>query len=131
MNSTREGFGIVEVIVSMVLLAVVLTTLAGLTYTTAQQAIVAGNSSTRQAASLGALNRLAALPFAQLGTAVGCDTTGTQNNLYERCVTVTSLAGTARQVDIVTTPLQRGVPASTVRLVRSAPTPPNPLCTGC
>jgi prepilin-type N-terminal cleavage/methylation domain-containing protein len=126
----QDGFTIVEVIVSMVMMAVVLTTLGGMTYATARQAIVTSDSTARQAASLEAVNRFATLPFDDLVGAAGCDTVGTAGNRYERCATVTTAPRVAR-IRIVTTPLQRDVPASTTNLVRSNPPAVNPLCTSC
>jgi prepilin-type N-terminal cleavage/methylation domain-containing protein len=126
MSGRREGFTIMEVIVSIVLVAIILTTLAGLTFATARQAVFASDVTTREAASLAALNRLATLPFDQLPGAVGCDTTGTQNNHYEMCVSV-STAGAATRVEVTTTPLQRAGAPTSVQLVRMRPPPENPF----
>lgn len=131
MNTRQEGFTLVEVVIAMVLLAIILTTLGGLTFATARQAVIADNSMDRQAASLEMVNRYAAMPFAQLAPGQTCETVGTTNNLYQRCATVTQF-GSKRQVVVVTTPQQRDVPPSTVTLIRNAPPAASPLCTvGC
>ena len=132
MNTRQEGFTIAEVIVTMTLLGIILTTLGGLTYTTARQAVVNTDTTTLEAASLETVNRFAALPFANLQAAAGCDTTGTLNNKYRRCVTV-NVSGNSAQVQVVTTPLQRTtrVPVATVLFTRVGPPSSNPLCVGC
>jgi Tfp pilus assembly protein PilV len=127
MSGRREGFSIMEVIVSIVLVAIILTTLAGLTFATARQAVFAGDVTTREAASLAALNRLATLPFDQLPGAAGCETLGAENNRYSLCVTV-STAGGATTVAVTTTPLQRTGAPTSVQLVRMRPPPDNPFC---
>lgn len=93
--------------------------------------MVADNIAARQAASLDLVNRFAAVPYAQLAAGTFCDSTGSVNNWYLRCATITPASGGMR-VDVVTTPQQRDIPASTVTIVRNAPPTTNPLCTlGC
>lgn len=127
MSSQRDGFTIMEVIVTIVLVAIILTTLAGLTFATARQAVFAGDVATREAASLATLNRLATLPFDQLAGAAGCRTAGTANNEYSMCVTVSTAGGAAR-VNVTTTPLQRAGAPTSLDLVRMGPPPENPFC---
>lgn len=128
MMSNREGFGLVEVVVAMVLLAIITTALAGLTYASARQAIVADHAMAREAVALQTLNQLTTMPYANLTG--GCQTVGSTNRQFQVCVTLTLLTN-ATEVEIVTTPLQHNVPASTARLIRAAPPAANPLCMGC
>jgi prepilin-type N-terminal cleavage/methylation domain-containing protein len=130
MNTRRDGFSMLEVVLAMVLLSVILTALAGLTFRTAKQAVHNGDGSRVQAASLELVNRFSALPYANLAGAAGCDTVGSLNNKFQRCVTVTT-TGNSSQVTVVTTPLQRSASAITVRFNRVAPASTNPLCIGC
>jgi prepilin-type N-terminal cleavage/methylation domain-containing protein len=130
MMQNREGFGLVEVVVAMVMMAIIMTSLAGLTYASARQSIIADHAMTRQAVMLQTVNRLATMPYASLGTAAGCETIGVDNREFESCVTL-SAATNATRVSIVTTPLQQNVPASTAQLIRAAPATSNPLCMGC
>lgn len=130
MMSNREGFGLIEVVVAMVLLAVIATSLAGLTYASARQSILADNAMARQAVALQAVNILATMPYANLGGAAGCTDVGSANRQFRTCVTLSS-ATNATVIQIVTTPLQTNLPAATMRLIRSAPPSQNPLCTGC
>jgi prepilin-type N-terminal cleavage/methylation domain-containing protein len=127
----QEGFSIMEVLVALIIMSIILTTLGGLTFVTAQQSVRADNSMVRQAASLEMVNRFATMPYNSVAASAGCDTVGTLNNRYERCAVV-SASGNALRVNVTTTPLQRGIPASVVSLVRNAPPIQNPLCTsGC
>ena len=119
-----------ELVVAMILLSVILTALAGLTFSTARQAMQNTDATRVQAASLEMVNRFSALPYHSLAGAAGCDTVGTSNNRFERCVTVTT-TGNSAQVQVVTTPLQRSAAAITVRFNRVAPGSTNPLCIGC
>jgi prepilin-type N-terminal cleavage/methylation domain-containing protein len=130
MNPRQDGFTIIEVLVAVVLMSIILVTLGGLTYATASQAIYASDASTSQAASLGMVNRLSTLPFNDLAGAAGCETLGSGNNKYERCVTVT-MTGMLARIQVVTTPQQRNAHTTTVNLVRTRPPTGNPLCTTC
>jgi prepilin-type N-terminal cleavage/methylation domain-containing protein len=127
MNSRSEGFSIMEVLVTIVLLAIILTTLAGLSFSAARQSVFAADASTREAAALATMNRLATLPYDQLAAAAGCETRGTTNNQYTLCVNVNMSDGAARVV-ITTTPLQRTAAPAAVQLVRMGPPPSNPFC---
>jgi prepilin-type N-terminal cleavage/methylation domain-containing protein len=133
MSGRQQGFSLIEVIVSIVLLAVILTALAGMTYFTAQQAVAATNATAREAASLELVNRYATLPFASLQAAQGtsCDQVGATNDLYERCVTITLESSSRAAVRIVTTPLQRATTPAVVEFKRVAPPTGNPLCMTC
>jgi prepilin-type N-terminal cleavage/methylation domain-containing protein len=130
MSSRNAGFTMIEVVVALILLSVILTALAGLTFTTARQAVLNTDQTQAQAASLELVNRLSALPYNNLAGAAGCDVVGTPNNQYRRCVTVTP-SGNSAQVEVVTTPLQRKAAPLTVRFNRVAPGATNPLCIGC
>jgi prepilin-type N-terminal cleavage/methylation domain-containing protein len=130
MMTNREGFGLVEVVVAMVLLAIIVTALGGLTFASARQSIVADNAMARQAVALETVNRLATMPYANVLTSGGCQTVGPTNRQFQTCVTLSAAVnGTA--IRVVTTPLQHNVPASTMHLIRAAPVTSNPLCVGC
>lgn len=129
MKTRQEGFTIAEVVMSMVMLGVVLTTLAGLVYSTAVTAVKAQDTSTRTAITLEIVNRYTTLPFANLTSA--CDTTGTTGAQYRRCATVVVNSANQRTVTIDVTPLQRDTTTESVTFIRSFRTASNPLCLGC
>ena len=130
MIQNREGFGLVEVVVAMVMLAIIVTSLAGLTYASARQSMIADNAMARQAVALQTVNRFATMPYANIPGAAGCDTVGSTNRAFETCVTLAP-ATNATRVQIVTRPLQYKMAASTMRIIRAAPATSNPLCMGC
>jgi prepilin-type N-terminal cleavage/methylation domain-containing protein len=131
MKKRQEGFTIVEVVISMVLLSIILVTLAGLTYSTAQRAISATTVSQRQSFAMETVNRLTTLPYASLPGAAGCTTVGSTNNQFSNCVTV-SVGGNSTTIQVVTTPLHRSsLGASGVTFVRTNNNIVNPLCSGC
>ena len=76
MKAQQQGFTLVEVVIALVLMAIILTTLGGLTFVTARQAVVADNTMEREAASLEMVNRYAAMPFNQLTVGTACDSAG-------------------------------------------------------
>jgi prepilin-type N-terminal cleavage/methylation domain-containing protein len=119
MTGNREGFSLMEVVVSIVLLSIILTGLAGMTFATAQQAVFTTNTAARQALSLELVNRYATLPYDSLANyaTMRCDSVGTTNDRYRRCVRSTT-GSNQSAVEITVTPLQRDTSGTTVRLVR-------------
>ncbi|HEX6693568.1 MAG TPA: prepilin-type N-terminal cleavage/methylation domain-containing protein [Longimicrobiales bacterium] len=128
-SGRREGFSLVEVVVTMVILAVIVMSLAALTGYTAQQSLRAANATGRQAVALQEANRVAALPYTALpATASGCSNVTIGLLTYQRCYTVTT--GTRfRDVMVVITPQRAGTFADTVRIRRVINATPNPLNT--
>jgi prepilin-type N-terminal cleavage/methylation domain-containing protein len=134
MTRRQDGFSMVEVLLAMVLLAIILTALAGFTFSTAQRALVAGDASTREAIKVAAVNRLNTVPWDTVTAiaAVGsrCDIVAlADRNRYRRCLRVTASGTRSAVVWVVITPLQRGLVADSTRFVRQGETPPSPLCT--
>jgi prepilin-type N-terminal cleavage/methylation domain-containing protein len=129
-KSNREGFTLLEVIVSIVLLSIIIAGLAGMTFASAQQAVFTTNAASRQALSLELVNRFSTLPYDSLANyaVMQCDSVGPVNDSYRRCVSSTA-NGRQSTVEITVIPLQRNTSASTVRLVRMDDVPQsNPLC---
>ena len=127
-SGRRDGFSLAEVVITMVILAVIISSLGALTAVTARRSLVAANSAGRQAFTLQEANRIAAMPYASLPAMVGCDTATGGTLRYRRCTTVT--AGTRyRDVMVVVTPLRSGTYADTVRLRRVITATNNPLFT--
>ena len=129
MKTRREGFTIAEVVMSMVMLGIVLTTLAGLVYSTAVQAVKAQDTTTRTAATIEVVNRYTTLPFDSLRSR--CDTTGTGRARYRRCANVTVNSPNQRTVTIGVKALQRDTTTKSVTFIRAFRTSSNPLCLGC
>jgi prepilin-type N-terminal cleavage/methylation domain-containing protein len=95
----REGFSLVEVMISIVLLAIILIALAGMTFQTAQRSVQLSDASTRQALLLQEVNRVSAVPLGTVSALAGCDSVFTGPHRFERCVAVADI-GHVRQVTI-------------------------------
>jgi len=129
MKNRQDGFTIMEVMISVVILGIVLTTLAGLVYASAVQAVRAQDTTTRTGITLEMVNRYSTLPFANLTS--GCQTTGKPRAMYNKCATVVNNSGNQRTVTITVKPLQRDTTTETVVFIRSLRNSSNPLCVGC
>lgn len=132
MNSRQDGFTIVEVVMAMMLLAIVLTSLAGFTFSTARAAVAAGDATSRQAASLELVNRLNAMPADSLEDLLATQYVDTftlgQRNQFERRATLTG-AGAVNEVVVRTRAIQRDTTSLIVRFSRQpAGTAGSPLC---
>lgn len=123
MNARQEGFTLVEVIVSMVMLAIVLTSLAGLSFAASRAAIRNTDVAARQAHSLEVVNQYMALPWNTVRNANVCTDVGPTGRRFRRCVTGVQDASNVRMatITVVITPLQRNQQPDTVRFIRMAP----------
>jgi prepilin-type N-terminal cleavage/methylation domain-containing protein len=125
-NARRDGFSLVEVVVTMVIVAVVVLSLGMLTTLTAQRSIDLANGTGRQAITLQEINRIASMPYDTIPNKVGCRTFSNGQLSYTRCISYTQ--GTRyRQVTLVVTPTRAGTFADTVKVRRVVSATPNPL----
>jgi prepilin-type N-terminal cleavage/methylation domain-containing protein len=126
-GAVRGGFSLVEVVASLVLLAIVLVALAGLTFRTAQRSALLADSSARQALLLQEINRMTVVPFDNLPGQVGCDSLHTGPHSVYRCVSVTDVSAGARMVTVVMrSPREPNRPDS-VSFLRARDATGNPL----
>jgi hypothetical protein len=125
----REGTSLVELLVAMTLLGVVMTSLAGLTFETARRSVIVAGNGFMQGVVTEQVNRLAALPFAQLPGAAGCVTVATGVFPHQRCITVTNVSNVRRDVRLIIQPTQPGLLPDTLDVVRWNPPTTNPLFT--
>jgi prepilin-type N-terminal cleavage/methylation domain-containing protein len=123
----REGVTLVEVVVAMTLLAVALSSLAVATFSASSRSVKVAGSGYMNGIVTQELNRVASMPFANLAAAAGCMTVSSGVFPHQRCIFVTDLTGTEKQVRIIVTPAQRGVLPDTVIVRRSNPPAGNPL----
>ncbi|MEX0892041.1 MAG: hypothetical protein WEB88_07705 [Gemmatimonadota bacterium] len=127
-GAARAGIGLVEVILAMTILAIVLTSLAALTFTTAERARHVTDDAYRQAALIQHMNRFMALPYDSIAGRVGCATVSTGNFPHEVCVTGTASAGVT-EVQVKVTPTRPGMQPDSVTFERVRMTTSNPLST--
>lgn len=125
--TNRQGISLVEVVVAMTLLAVVLTSLAGATYNAARRSSRIAADGYREAILVQELNRLTAMPWANLPGAVGCTTVAGGTFPHSRCISVTDISQTRRQVSVIVTPAQAGIFADTTVFERTNAPVGNPL----
>lgn len=123
----RDGVTLVELMVAMVMLAVMLTSVAGLTFEAARRSIVTTGENYRQAAMLEEVNRMTAEPYHNLAVGSVCRTVTTGVFPHSRCATITSTGLYSKEVTLIVTPTQRGVLPDTVVFTRARAPLTNPL----
>jgi prepilin-type N-terminal cleavage/methylation domain-containing protein len=89
----RDGFSLLEVIVSVSILSVILVALAGLTFHTARRSIQLADAGARQAVLLQEVNRLSAMHVDSLPAHAGCGSVDVGGHVMNRCVTLTDSLG--------------------------------------
>lgn len=127
--TVRPGVSLVEVLVAITLMAVVLSGLGGLAFTAARQNTAVAADNYRQGVLTQEVNRLSAWPFDDLPGEVGCTTTAGGSFPHQRCVAVTTVNSTRRQVRIIITPSVPGALPDSVTLERTRPPVGNVLST--
>jgi prepilin-type N-terminal cleavage/methylation domain-containing protein len=115
---SRSGFGLIEVIIALVVMAIGMLGLAGMLLQVARRATELSGQNGRAAVSTQVLNRLAALPYDQLGNAVGCTSVSNAQFSHTQCVSVID-AGGYKSIRLVVTPANARVRADTTYLIRS------------
>jgi prepilin-type N-terminal cleavage/methylation domain-containing protein len=104
--SMREGrgFTLVEVLVSITILAIGILVLGGLLLRSARTAEAASAVSYQTATLATEAARFDAMPFDQLVAGTGCDTVATAPLPRIRCTTITNVSAKIRRVSVVVTP---------------------------
>jgi Tfp pilus assembly protein PilV len=129
-TSNRKGVAVVEIMVGMMILAIGLLGVAGMTVTAARRATGLSTQASRDGIVLQELNKLAALPYDALDGRVGCDT-GTSGTLtYTRCVNVTNVTDGSgyKRVRLIVSPTTTWARPDTVYVNRAkGATPINPF----
>jgi hypothetical protein len=125
----RPGVSLVEVLVAITLMAAALSGLGGLAFTASRQSIDVAGGGYRQGILVQEVNRLLALPFADLAGEVGCTTVSTGAFPHQRCVGVTTISTTRSQVRVIVIPNQPTVRPDTAILERTRPPVTNVLST--
>ena len=130
MSSTdRRGFSLVEVVVSLTLLAVTLAALARPTYSYARNVVTLSADDARNAIIAQQLNRLSVLPFDSLPSRAGCQTLTAAPYSHTRCITVTDTSVRQRHVVMLITPTNAAFRAGTAVIDRTRSSTVNPFDT--
>jgi len=123
----REGLSLIELLVAMVLLGVMITSVAGLTFEAGRRSIVASAENYRQAAMIREVNRLTALPYSAISLGTICRTVTTTAMPHQICVTATTLGNYSRTMTVIVKPGVRGVAPDTLVFIRANAPTINPL----
>lgn len=125
----RKGFALIEVIVAMVLLAIAVTSLAGLMYSVSQSSMKVTGAAYRNGVLMHEVNRLIALPYGSLGS--GSFSTSTGAYPHSRIVTVEEPAANLKTVQVIITPVNPNYKPDTVNFTRTNARTSKVLCTIC
>ena len=127
----RKGFSLIEVIVSMVLLAIAVSSLATMMHSVSKSSIKVTGSAYRNGVLMHEVNRLIALPYDSL--AVGTLTFGATGGAYPhtRMVTIAEPMPKLKTVKIVVTPSNPLYKPDTLQFTRTNAKTSKVLCTIC
>jgi prepilin-type N-terminal cleavage/methylation domain-containing protein len=131
-SASRKGFVIVEVIVAMVLLAVAVTSLAGLLYSISQSGMVATGNAYRNGVLMNEVNRLVALPYDSLAVGSSSVNVSTAPYPHTRNITIAEPVATYfKTVTVVIKPTNVKYKPDTVNFTRTNARTSKALCTVC
>lgn len=127
----REGFSLIEVIVSMALLAIAVSSLAGMMYSVSQSSMKVTGAAYRNGVLMHEVNRLIALPYDSL--AVGSLTFSATSGAYPhtRTVTITEPTAKLKTVKVVVRPSNPLYKPDTLQFTRTNAKTSKVLCTIC
>ena len=128
--SARKGVAVLEIMVGMVILAIGLLGVAGMTVTAARRASGLSTQSSRDGITLQELNKLATLPYDSLSARVGCTTSTSGTLTYTRCIAITDVTDGIgyKRVRLIVSPSTTLAKPDTVYLNRAnGPIPMNPF----
>jgi len=129
LGADRKGIGLVEVIVSMVVLAIAVTSLAGLTFSVSQQTIKVTGNAYRNGVVMHEVNRLIALPYDSVP--VGTTSNSVSGGVYPhtRTMTVTEPVVNFKRIKVIVQPTNPIFKPDTMQFTRSKARTSKVLCT--
>jgi prepilin-type N-terminal cleavage/methylation domain-containing protein len=128
----RKGFSVVEVIVAMVLLAIAVSSLAALTYSVSQSAMIATGNAYRNGVLMQEVNRLEMSPYDSVHT--GSSTVTVSGPPYPHTTSITVAEPTlnvVKTVTVIITPSQARFKPDTAVFIRTKARTSHALCTDC
>lgn len=128
---SRQGFSLIEVIVSMVLLAIAMSSLAGLMYSVSTSSKKVTGAAYRNGVLMHEVNRLIALPYDSLAVGTTSFSTSTGTYPHSRAVTVTAPLVNLKKVKVIVTPVNADYKPDTVSFTRTNARTSRVLCTIC
>ena len=131
-RSARPGFSLVEVMISMTILAVVLSSLAGMSFLVAKRGRTNDIITKRNFALQQQANRLGAMSANNLQVEpTGSTTMRVGGFSFTRTVSITSVGTNRWTVKVKVTPTDDATKADSVTFDRTRPATGTPLCTVC
>ena len=127
----RKGFALIEVIVAMALLAIAVSSLAGLMYSVSTSSKAVTGAAYRNGVLMHEVNRLIALPYDSL--AIGSSTFAVSSGPYPhtRVVTVAEPADRLKTVKVVVKPVNPNYKPDSLNFTRTNAKTSKVLCTTC
>jgi prepilin-type N-terminal cleavage/methylation domain-containing protein len=126
----REGFTLVEVMVSMTLLSVASLSLGTLLFRAARLATATSAASYQTATLAGTAGRIDALPFDSLSAGTTCSTVTAQPFPHTQCTTINNVSAKVKTIMIIVTPAGNTLQhPDTTLITRTKSVPSNPLNT--
>ena len=131
-SGSRKGIALVEVIVAMVLLAVAVSSLAGLVYSVSQSGMKNTGNAYRNGILMMEVNRLEGIPYDSIANGTSTYQVTGGNYAHTRVITVAEpVAGKVKTVRIVLTPANPRFKPDTVNFTRTKAKTSRVLCTTC
>jgi prepilin-type N-terminal cleavage/methylation domain-containing protein len=128
----RNGFVLVEVIVAMVLLAVAVTSLAGLVYSVSHSGIRTAGDAYKNGVLMQEVNRLVGLPYDSIPNGASYVQVSSPPYQHMRVISVTEpVVNVVKSIKIVITPTNPQYKPDSVTFVRTKARTSRVLCTTC
>jgi len=119
MTRLRSGFTLIEIMVSVTVMAFGILLLGSLLLRSSRSAEAASAASYRTALMAAEMGRYDAIPFSSLAAGTTCTTSTAAPLPNTLCTTVTSLSAKVMQVKVKVTPTLSSIPADSVMFERS------------
>jgi len=128
----RKGFVLVEVIVAMVLLAVAVSSLAGLVYSVSRSGIKTSGDAYKNGILMQEVNRLEGIPYDSIAVGTQTYTVSTGTYAHTRSIFVSEpVVQRVKSIKVVVTPVNTSFKPDTVVFVRTKAKTSKVLCTSC
>ena len=128
----RAGFSLVEVIISLTVLAVAMMLLARLSYVVSQSGRTSDLVSKRNAALAQEAGRLGVMSFTNIALQASGNTTMLIGDFnYTRKLTITATTANRYTIKVVVAPITAEFKADSVTFTRTRAASGTPLCTSC
>lgn len=131
-SGNRKGVALVEVIVAMVLLAIAVSSLAGLVYSVSQSGMKNTGNAYRNGMLMLEVNRLEGTPYDSIAVGTTTYQVTSGNYAHTRVISVAEpVAGKVKTIQIVLTPTNTRFKPDTVSFTRTKSKTSRVLCTTC